>query len=85
MAQRCLDSYVKFFSFIFTVLAFYLFVFICICLYFMCMSVLPACMWITFVPNAYVEARRGYQLEFQDGCEPPYECWELNLGPLQEH
>ena len=19
-----------------------------------------------------------------DGCEPPYGCWELNLGPLEE-
>jgi hypothetical protein len=20
-----------------------------------------------------------------DGCEPPYCCWELNSGPLEEH
>jgi hypothetical protein len=28
--------------------------------------------------------RRGHQILITDGCEPPYGCWELNLGPLEE-
>jgi len=28
--------------------------------------------------------RRGHQISFTDGCEPPCGCWELNSGPLEE-
>lgn len=32
------------------------------------------------------EARRKHQVPggVMVGCEPPYGCWVLNLGPLQE-
>lgn len=28
-------------------------------------------------------ARGGQNWSYIDGCETPYECWELNPGPLQ--
>jgi hypothetical protein len=28
--------------------------------------------------------RRGHQMPITDGCEPPYGCWGLNSGPLEE-
>ena len=27
---------------------------------------------------------KGVSDPFIDGCEPPYGCWELNSGPLEE-
>lgn len=44
----------------------------------MCMSALPAGM---FVPNGRIRSSRT---GVADGCKPPYECWELKPGPLQE-
>jgi hypothetical protein len=29
-------------------------------------------------------ARRGHQISFKDGCEPPCGCWDLNSGPSEE-
>jgi hypothetical protein len=42
----------------------------------MCIAVLPACMsvWSVGSPGA----------EVVDSCDPPCECWELNLDPLEE-
>jgi hypothetical protein len=28
--------------------------------------------------------RKGHMDPITDGCEPPYGCWELNSGPLEE-
>jgi hypothetical protein len=28
--------------------------------------------------------RRGHQIFVMDGCKPPYGCWDLNSGPLEE-
>ena len=30
---------------------------------------------------AFRHTRRGHQISFTDGCEPPYGCWDLNSGP----
>ena len=41
----------------------------------------PACMCVYHMHDAYgVPGTR-----FTASCKPPYECWELNLGPLQKH
>ena len=56
-------------------------------IYFMCMNVLPACMYMYHVIP--VEARRGPLIGFpgtgvKNGCEPPCGFWKLNLGSVRE-
>lgn len=54
----------------------------------MYMNVLSAYMYVHYVCAAPTEARRGHHIpsgtRVMDCCEPPYESWELNLGPRQE-
>jgi hypothetical protein len=46
-------------------------------------EVLLACISVYCVWAGCLEARRGYRTEVTDGCEPPYKCWELSQGPLE--
>jgi hypothetical protein len=53
----------------------------------MCMSVLPACifvyhMWI--LPIEAILPIDPLELELHADCELLYGCWELNSGPFQE-
>jgi hypothetical protein len=32
----------------------------------------------------WVSVPREARTKVTDGCELPYKCWELNLGPLEE-
>jgi hypothetical protein len=56
-------------------------------MHFMCMSVLPACVYVYHVCSAHGGQKSVsdlLELWVTDGCEPLCECWELNPGPLQE-
>ena len=44
-------------------------------IYFMYMSALPTCT---------LAGQKRAPDPITDGCEPPYSCWELNSGPLEE-
>jgi hypothetical protein len=51
------------------------------------MNVLSACVSVYHVFIVLVETRRGIASPgtgVTDSCELPCECWELNLGPLEE-
>jgi hypothetical protein len=39
------------------------------------------CMWVHC--SCFRHTRRGHRI-ITDGCEPPFACWELNSGPLEE-
>ena len=56
-------------------------IYLCVYGCFACMYVCVLCMWCLWRPEEGVEPSGT---GFTDGCEPPYESWELNLGPLQE-
>lgn len=46
-----------------------------------------ACMYAfapSTVPTRSEEGIDPLQLEFTESCEPPYGCWELSSGPLEE-
>ena len=52
----------------------------------MCMSVLPACMYVC-LPHACLVPMNSRQIPWNwiiDRCEPPCGCSELNPGPLEE-
>ena len=57
----------------------------------MCMSALVFCLFL-FVCCLFLSVLTGWTPVCQkrasghviDGCEPPFECWELNSGPLEE-
>jgi hypothetical protein len=54
---------------------------------FMCLSVLSACVHAYHMGTVPTEAREGiwsFGTGVTDGCEPPCECWELNLSLLDE-
>ena len=54
--------------------------FISMYVYFMCMSVIPACMQCTQrLEEGIISPRTGVI----GGCELPCGCWELNLGPCK--
>ena len=45
------------------------------------------CSAYLYVYRAPLKVRRGHWIPgtgVTDDCEPPYGCWEWNLGPLQE-
>lgn len=49
------------------------------------MGVLPKCISVYHMHAAPIEAQRGRQVRYpQERSEPPYECWDLTLGPLKE-
>lgn len=52
----------------------------------MCMGVWAACVYVYHVLAWCLEVRvlATLELELQSVCEVSQECWELNLGPLQE-
>jgi hypothetical protein len=51
----------------------------------MCVDVLPAlCIYTCPVPSEFRRGVRTLGIGITDGCESLYECWELNLGPLEE-
>ena len=55
-----------------------------VCKCFACLYVCVSCVYL-----APKEARRGLSdlLELElcmDGCEPPYECWDSNSGPVDK-
>jgi hypothetical protein len=53
--------------------------------HFMCVSVLPACMYMHQMCACSSEKRASNPLELEvDSCEPSWGYWELNLGPLKE-
>ena len=55
--------------------------------YFKCISVLPAQLSVHHVYAVLSELAKGVrstETEVTDGCEQPHECWDPNLGPLQE-
>jgi hypothetical protein len=39
---------------------------------------------IYLVHCIFRHSRRGRQICYEDGCEPPCGCWDLNSGPLEE-
>ena len=41
-------------------------------------------MYTVFCLCVGLQARRGHQTPFTDGCEPSCGCWEMNSGPLEE-
>jgi hypothetical protein len=56
-------------------------------MYFMCMGILPVCMYVHLVVHTFKEVRRGFRLPgagVLDDCELPFGCWELNLGRLEK-
>ena len=53
-------------------------------LFYVYMSVLPECVSVHRVCEVKVEDIRSSG-SVTGGCEPPCWCWELKLGPLQEH
>lgn len=60
----------------------------CIYFYFMCVSVLPACISVHLVHAKYPqrsEESAGCSVTgVTDNCRPPCRCWELRLGPPRE-
>jgi hypothetical protein len=37
-----------------------------------------------YIVAVFRHSRRGSQISFTDGCEPPCDCWDLNSGPSEE-
>jgi hypothetical protein len=51
------------------------------------MDVLPACMYMNHTHSWCLWKSEEGSVAYgsvTDDCEPPYRCWELNPGPLQE-
>ena len=51
-------------------------------LHFLCVFYVDGCFVCMYI---YTPEGIGLHEDFIDGCESPYECWELNLGPQEEH
>lgn len=47
----------------------------------MCFACMNVCAWY---PQRPEEGARSPEMGITDTWDPPSECWELNLGPLQE-
>lgn len=56
--------------------------------YFMCINVLPSCVYVQHVcawcPRRSEEGVGYPRPGLMDNCEPPCRCWKLNPDPLQE-
>ena len=53
--------------------------------YLICMTVLPACMYVHHVCTLEVKEDIGCpETGVTDSCEAPCGCWDLNLDPLEE-
>jgi hypothetical protein len=59
----------------------HLFCFLCMNA-FACMCICVLCAWM--VPTEEDEDIRSSGTVITNGCEPPCECWEPNLSPMEE-
>ena len=66
-------------------LSFFVVVWVCVCLFFLKTYL---SIYLSYVYEYTItllrHTRRGHQVPFTDGCEPPHGCWDLNSGSLEE-
>jgi hypothetical protein len=62
------------FCFVFLFLIVFKKIYLFVCLFIIC----------KYTVAVFRHSRRGHQIFDMEGCEPPFGCWDLNLGPLEE-